>query len=315
MAVVGWGRDLTFVVASDLHYGCHPPAEYREHIARINALPGTAYPNEVGGKVGPISAVILNGDLTQKFDGSIEQWSQFTNDWGVCGERLCKFRVYEGFGNHDGPPGGLVREGIRERNKTRPGLTNISPNGLHYSWDMDGVHFIQANLVAADDATTERSFGPEGALSFVESDLEKYVGASGRPVVLSQHLSPKVVKQAYWSDAERAKLAKLLSKYNVIGVFTGHSHGMVWTGPDATGTNVPDSHYEHEKFLGSSIDQYNDGSLTDDGNKRKRGSSRLLVVHITDTKMTVIMNTVNGWGQPYVKPISSGAKSPAVMRR
>jgi len=54
------------------------------------------------------------------------------------GDGSFPFLVYEGFRNHDGPttsnPKSLVRREIKERNRKRKNILNISKNGLHYSW-------------------------------------------------------------------------------------------------------------------------------------------------------------------------------------
>ena len=37
-----------------------------------------------------------------------------------------------------------------ERSQRRTGLKNVSPNGLHYSWDWAGVHFIALGIVVGE---------------------------------------------------------------------------------------------------------------------------------------------------------------------
>lgn len=292
----GEPRDLTFVVASDLHYygASNDNARIQGHIDRINALPGTAYPTSVGGVVGTVSGVILNGDLTNR---SREwEWSCFTNDWGLTGERRCKFPVYEGLGNHDHAyRGDAIATNIVLRNRVRPGIVNISTNGLHYSWEWGGIHFIQANVVVADESQD----GARGSLAFVRDDLEKNVGSSGRPVIINFHISPVIDRD--WAVEKQKALAEMLPRYNLLGVFCGHSHGYMHR---KDGQRVPDPDYECRKFPGTSVDLYDDGSMRDDGARPKwKDSGRFFVVHISDTNMTVIMNTPQGWGTPHIKPL------------
>ena len=292
--------DITFVVASDLHYyGTTPNTAMHKYIDRLNALPGTDYPASVGGKVKPFQAVILNGDLTDK--GTEVEWKLFADDWGLLGEKRCKFPLYEGFGNHDYRGDNIVRDRIKERNKLRKDLANVSAGGLHYSWEMGGIHFIQANLVAADKGRLD----PGAALTFVKSDLEKCVGDSGRPVILNHHYSATGSLAKEFAPAEQRALADALAKYNVIGLFCGHSHGYMIV----DGKRLPNPNYEREKFPGSNIDQYDDGSLRDDGARPKwKESGRFFVVRIQGAAMTVIMNTPAGWGQPHTKAISYHAE-------
>ena len=288
-------RDLTYVVASDLHYyGTNANTRIQAHIDRLNALPGTAYPEALGGVVGPITGVILNGDLTN--NGTQQQWEFLVNDWGLTGERRCKFPVYEGMGNHDFYSGDILISNAVLRTQSRPGIMNVSSNGLHYAWEWKGVHFIQANLVPEEDARSR------SALTFIREDLAKHVGDSGKPVIINFHLSPVIDRD--WPVERQKPLLETLSRYHVIGLFCGHSHGYIVRKED--GKRVPDADYECRKFPGSSIDLYDDGSLRDCGARPKwKDSGRFLVVHITDTNMTVVMNTPQGWGLPHTKAISN----------
>src|SRR6202012_4753456 len=72
------------------------------------------------------------------------EWSAYVGAFGLTGnDGKLRFPIYEVHGNHDAPRGdGLAVQQIIARNKTRPGVTNTSPNGLHYSWDWDDIHFV-----------------------------------------------------------------------------------------------------------------------------------------------------------------------------
>jgi len=48
-------------------------------------------------------------------------WQEYIADFGLKGEQLLAYPVYEGFGEHDGSSGGLVRANLRSRNSLRPG--------------------------------------------------------------------------------------------------------------------------------------------------------------------------------------------------
>lgn len=244
--------------------------------------------------MGPITGVILNGDLTN--NGTQQQWELFAMDWGLTRKRRCTLPVFEGLGNHDFYSGDILISNVVQRTRRRPGVLNVSSNGLHYSWEWCGIHFVQANMVPEEDARSR------GALMFIREDLAKHVGDSGKPVILNFHISPKIVRD--WPDARQKPLLNALAPCTVTGIFCGHSHGYIHRKED--GKRVPDPDYECRKFPGSSIDLYDDGSLRDCGARPKwKDSGRFLVVRITDTTMTVLMNTPQGWGMPHTKNFSS----------
>lgn len=152
--------DVTFFSFSDSHYGAddggrRPPMVQSKMVPVINSLPGAAYPAAVGGTVGKPRAVIMQGDLIN--DGAVSdkyptQWANYLADFGVNGEGRCKFPVFEAVGNHDVNPDMFVFNQVKARNLVRKQLgyiQHISPNGYHYSWDWDGVHFVNVNLFPA----------------------------------------------------------------------------------------------------------------------------------------------------------------------
>lgn len=243
-------RDITFLHISDLHYGVknfnRPLLQHT--IDAMNALPGTACPPALGGKVGTVSGVILTGDLTN--DGMASEFPDFAADWGLTGrDGRLKFPLYEGAGNHDGAPActkdperGAVRRSIIERNARRVGLVNKSANGLHYSWDWQDVHFVCLNESAGlendkrypGNPAYNRKKGdygnpPEMSLQFLEQDLAAKVGASGRPVVLAQHYGfdgfvfhPWGDKAAWWTEEQALRLWEVCEGYDIIAILSGH---------------------------------------------------------------------------------------------
>jgi len=227
--------DVTFFVGSDCHLG-------REEINEINArtvdamnwLPGEPLPARAGGGiVGTPRGVVLCGDLLD--NGSDKRTApavlkRMFDLFGLTGEGRLAFAVYEGFGNHDGGPGSFVRRAVRERNGRRPGLTNVSPNGLHYSWDWDHVHLVQLNLFAGSGpedvaSVSAKPHDPERAIEFLRGDLKRSVAASERPVVIFQHFGlPPDGMSHWWQDAAKERFREAVRPYNVVAVFHGHSH-------------------------------------------------------------------------------------------
>jgi hypothetical protein len=289
MAVAGWtGRaapafgDITFFIGSDLHYGytLHSPTcdeISRATLDRMNSLPGQAYPGGAGG--GPVDAargVLLVGDLTDL--GASSQWSAFTNDWGLNGERRLSFPVYEGYGNHDNL-GAIVPNGIKARNASRTGVSNISTNGYHYSWDWDFLHVVCLNIFPGN-GSSPLGGDARNSLQFLVADLARCVGNSGRPVVLSQHLGFDSDSLNWWSAQQRATFRAAITNYNVIAIFAGHNHTVnfiPWNG----------------------FDTFNDGT-------GGHFTGNFLVAHVTRTNLAVIERTAAGtWGASFQKNISA----------
>jgi len=298
--------DVTLLVGSDLHYTEYDSnsVSCRLAIQWMNALPGKSYPAAVGGGViDTPDAVVLCGDLTN--DATQPQWDRWAADWGINGERLIKYPVFEGFGNHDGGPASFVREAIKARNPARRWLAGVSANGLHYSWDIDGVHFVQTNLYTGNDgdpANFNNTWNkPEKSLDFLISDLQQNVGTTGKPVVIFQHYGWDDFSinawgnGGWWSAAERTAFYNAVSTYNVIGVFWGHSHAAAF-----------------QKW-NNTIDVYNDRSL----NIGPTAPGECLVVHITDSAMVIGHRLSNSWGitqrktirMPVVAVADAGKKS------
>jgi predicted phosphodiesterase len=261
---------VAFFLVGDTHYLAEKeqPTKLDERSAAVcsrlvetlNALPGTAIPEKAGG--GAVRAprgVIHAGDLIDSGDknGRVyermqqAEWDAFAADYGLTGQdgRL-KFPVYEVHGNHDGPGGnGLVIDGITERNKRRPGLTQVSANGLHYSWDWGPVHFVNLGIVVGRDrrVAQRRRYDPLDSLDFLVADLKEHAAGSGRPVVVTHHVD--VVRYSGPCDREDpANLGKewhpcdvrayhaAIRNYNVAAVLYGHTHArhvLSWDGTAA----------------------------------------------------------------------------------
>ena len=242
-------EDLTFFVVADLHYGSTVNSRdiNRLMAKSMNSLPGQSYPEEFGlkGKVHTPRGVVVLGDIVDDGD-SVEAekfWQEYVEDFGLKGDKLLAFPVYEGFGEHDGASNGLVRTNLKNRNKLRPELKSISADGLHYSWDWGKVHFVQLNLYPGSvgeeylNIWGRRFTGdaryPKHSLEFLIEDLRRNVGSSGRPVVIFQHYGFDSWSEAWWTQKERAAFLQAIQPYNVIAIFWGHSHviqSLAWNG-------------------------------------------------------------------------------------
>jgi cytolysin (calcineurin-like family phosphatase) len=209
----------------------------------MNRITAVTWPDDLGG--GTIEAprgVVVLGDLIDDGDrgsngrkSSEEQYRLFLADFGLDGtDGLLKFPAFEGWGNHDGPPEGKEKYGfssqgqIRKRNQVRKQkdlLSNLSGNGLHYSWDWDDVHFVQLNLYPADKQREGVRYSPvwhdpQGSLSFLKTDLAEKVGRSGRPVVLMSHCG---FDTDWWVKQDWKETYDAAKDYNVVLYLYGHT--------------------------------------------------------------------------------------------
>ena len=236
-------------------------------VATLNQLAGTTIPKEAGGgKVLAPKGLIHAGDLIDTGDKNgpiaekmqVTEWNSFSETFGLTGkEGKLKMPVYEVHGNHDSPNGqGMPVKKIIERNKNRSGVSNISPNGVHYSWDWEKVHFINLGIVVGQVETVarRRRYNPMGSLDFLIKDLKEKVGDSGRPVVITHHVDMQRYSQPLpvddkkamsmeWDPEDVQGFYKAIEGYNIAAVLYGHTHARNvyrWDGtPKRSGKGVP----------------------------------------------------------------------------
>lgn len=282
---VAFAADVTFYSYSDIHYGADdggkkPPIVKSNKVPIINELPGTEYPPAIGGVVDKPRAIIMQGDLIN--DGAVAekyptQWANYIADFGVNGEGRCKFPVFEGIGNHDVNENLYVFDKIKERNLKRKELGfigDISPNGYHYSWDWDGVHFVNVNLFPGNVWEGEadaygRGHHPQFARDFLVEDLKKNVGNSGRPVIIMQHFRP--IDENWWTYSAADKYHKVLQDYNVVAILVGHQGGGVnntWRGYNWISSN-----------------------------------GELIICRLKGDTFSAVARSANGWGNPMQKKV------------
>jgi len=285
--------DLTFFVVSDTHYGLNEIGDKTVPLLvdKMNKMPGAAYPAKIGGVVGKPRGVLHLGDMTN--DGKEQNWRQFVRDYELTGtDGRLAYPVYETVGNHDGGPNTPVRNGIRQRNRSRVGVKDISENGLHYSWDWGNVHFV--NLGISPGPTT-RPYDPENSIDFLKKDLAKNVGDSGRPTILMHHFGfDKAHSLRWWPEMWRQEYYDIIKDYNIIAILHGHAHDTLiyqWQGIDV----YSPPHFQQK-------DPKNDGPVT----------HGFFVFHITDDKLTVAQRNLDDtWGMTAQKtlPVPAAALS------
>ena len=240
-------RNITFISTSDSHYREVERKEQTERnhitILEMNQVNNLNWPEKLGGeKIQKPRGVVMLGDCVDDGDRVIngkhvtpEQNQFFLADFGLDGtDGVLKYPVFETWGNHDGPPEGKDKNGfsfqaqIKKRNQVRKEkgfISNVSENGLHYSWDWDDAHFVQLGIYPADKQREGVRYSPvwhdpQGALSFLKRDLAAKVGQSGRPVVLMSHCG---FDTDWWVPADWKELYDATKSYNIILYLYGHS--------------------------------------------------------------------------------------------
>jgi hypothetical protein len=290
-------NDLTFIIATDQHYGRDNNVEINHVVVnQINSLAGTQYPDKFdAGVVRTPRGVIAPGDLLDKgYDPKTSQhkWDEWLADFGLDGtDGVLGFPVFEGIGNHDGPPvKSIPRAKIRERNKVRKGLTGVSENGLHYSWDWEHVHFVNTNLFPGDGpddvmGVSKPDHDPEMSLDFLKKDLAKHVGDSGKPVIVITHYGVLGGMADWWTPEAKERFHQAIASYNVIGIFNGHSHGM-------------------DYIMWKDILTVHCGTTA----RPEYGHGDYVVIRVTETEMKIIHRKHDGWGNSRVVKIDTPAK-------
>ncbi len=245
-------------------------------IDTLNKLPGAEIPKAAGGgSVRAAKGVIHAGDCIDSGDKPKEkmqrtEWAAFADDYGLTGtDGRLKLPVYEILGNHDSPHGvGLAVGKVAARNKTRPSVGNVSPNGVHYSWDWNGVHFVNLGLIVGQVATVtrKRRYAPLDSLAFLIADLKEKVGTSGKPVVITHHVDilryaqplPVDDKKAAgmeWDPADVKGFHDALKGYSVAAIFYGHTHArnvFRWDGSNkAAAAGIPVFNVDNSAHFGS----------------------------------------------------------------
>ncbi len=286
--------DITLFSVSDTHYGRVMGAPFDSlrtaTVGNLNALPGLHYPASVGGGIiGVPRGVVMPGDLVDRPYAT--RWNLFTADYGVNGEGRVKFPVYDGMGNHDffnygtNDTTDVITKAFIARNAKRKGIANFDPKNLHYSWDWDAVHFVQLNLFAGFGPGTDAQWDPFGSLDFLKADLEKNVGASGRPVLVLQHFDVDT-GQVYYQKSQKEAMVAVLRQYNCIGILHGHTH-------------------VERIYKYGGLDVFSDGAAF---------KGDIMIIRITDGKMFVVNRIGDQWGKLLLeKTISMG--QPSGLRR
>lgn len=241
----------------------------RRHVEAMNRIGTARWPETIDGKPSglpsagaPIArplGLVIGGDITDDGGGQVRkpgegrQLQQFASHYRE-GSRpgTIRYPVWVGLGNHDldqdGPPPheDFYRREMRDYVELEhrstvfyeapvPAMNYDEPSD-NYSWDWQGVHFVQLQRFGGD--TRKKA---ESGLDWLKADLAFYA-ADGRPVVLFQHygwddfstehwdpakttFDPQGTGDAHWwTPEERDALVAAIAPYNVLAIFHGHQH-------------------------------------------------------------------------------------------
>jgi len=212
-------KPLTFFGWSDTHIPAGGDAsKLFPAVDAMNRLPGTAYPEKIGGVVDTPAFVFNCGDIT---DWPTHQAKKSYED--LITKRL-RYPSFEILGNHDdagaagfedAPP--IMKEWLKRRY-----------GDLSYTFDRGGVHFVcpfsaydESLGNPAQDITAE-------ALDFIRKNLHRHYSPALLPDkwALVPKGTPTVVATHLCLDAmtNRDKFVDALEGGNVIMVLGGHYH-------------------------------------------------------------------------------------------
>jgi hypothetical protein len=193
---------LTFFGWSDQHVQTDGDGKHLlPAIDAMNGLPGTPYPESIGGRVAEPAFVFGCGDITEwPTHAAMKTYDELIT------KRL-EFRAYDVLGNHD--------EGGKAPSDTMKKWILSRHPALSYTFNHGGVHFIV--VFSKYDETLNSPAQPltADALDFVRTSLKKLPRSA--PVIVATHL-------CYDAVTNRDALIETLDDANVLAILGGHYH-------------------------------------------------------------------------------------------
>ncbi len=229
---------LSFAAAADPQINkntANPRVGFQNDIARF--LLGKVYNDD------NYKGLIIAGDLTEhtykweilKVYNSL-LGSEETDLSSILERSKDLDRLYEGLGNHDMRKGTCCADGDVGGNCIcESGLTDIIDRGdrqdqirsqpPHYSWEWNGIRFVQLNLMPGDEAEAVwngASRDPLDALKFLKDELED-VGPD-KNVIVVHHYGMDRFSNKWWSTETKNAYEEVIRDYRVVAMITGHLH-------------------------------------------------------------------------------------------
>ena len=198
------GPELTFFAWTDQHIQTDGDGSHLlPAIDAMNALPGTPFPEWVGGEVAEPAFVIGCGDITE--------WptTAARNTYDRLLTHRLRFPAYDVLGNHD--------DGGKVPSETMKRWLIDRHGGLSYTFDHGGVHFIA--LYSEYDAHLDNPAQPvhDDALAYLRDRLAELPAET--PVIVAMHL-------CYDAITNRDAFVDALAGGRVLMVLGGHYHRM-----------------------------------------------------------------------------------------
>ncbi|MBN1123875.1 MAG: redoxin domain-containing protein [Sedimentisphaerales bacterium] len=201
LTVSAWS-ELTFFGWSDQHVKTDGSAEHVEiAIDAMNTLPGTDWPDAIGGKVNIPAFVIGLGDVTEWPTRAAMQ----TYDELIT-QRL-RFPSYDVAGNHD--------SGGKERNATMFDWFKRRFGALSYTFEKNGIHFVMLYSEYDDSLGNPAQPVTKEALAWLKEQLAMI--PQGKPVIVGTHL-------CFEAMTNRDEFVAAMDGANVLCVLGGHYH-------------------------------------------------------------------------------------------
>lgn len=267
-------------------------------VAVMNETPGTDWP--FGGTVETPKGVLVPGDLVDETSNP-DNWQAYTDFFDPQGNAQLRFPVYAGVGNHDlednDRPFSDVERAVIERNKRRPGPLHLDQNGYNYSWDWQGIHFVNLNLFPGNEprpvyGNPSPWNDPHNSLSFLRSDLQQRVGDSGRPVILMWHYGLRGWGlEKWWTEEDLTALKSVLADYNVVLILHGHEHRYEryeWAGYDVVMAPAP---YSPKQADSTGVQSIPKG---------------FLMLRLTQDSLQLAHHDAAEWKETWTKPLGVG---------
>ena len=177
--------------------------------------------------------LIVAGDLTMNTKaGEINDFYNKLGNYDL---------LYEGFGNHDMEDGNCC-EGLKifqqittgmslpmtairgcvcpvylmkNISRTRKNVVQCGAVCIYYSWNIDGVHFVQLNYDIDHPSSEVFKYG-------LKTDLERHA-RNGNPVVLIIHVDFTNLNTAFVREVPN-EIAEIIAPYNIVSIIHGHHH-------------------------------------------------------------------------------------------
>lgn len=202
LVVYADGPSVTFFAWSDQHVQVDGDGEHlKPVIDAMNALPGTAYPEGIGGTVEKPAFVFGIGDITEwPTHAAMRTYDELVT------QRL-KFPARDVIGNHD--------EGGQSPSDTIKNWLMQRHGALTYSFEEGGVRFIA--FYSPYDESLNNPAQPlrEGALRDLRDQLVQ--APAGTPTIVATHL-------CYDAITNKDELLDALRPFHVLAILGGHYH-------------------------------------------------------------------------------------------